>query len=222
MALFDRALSDDRAHLLALRLDVAAVATRSVRAPLFQGLVDHRHRVRPRSAAPSTPMPAEQAGIVTAATQAADLLDLVRSHAAAVLGHRATTAIAPEISFAEIGFDSLTSVELRNQLNRATGLRLPPTVLFDHPTPTAVAQHLHNQLRPDPKITARRLLDQLAAILSTMDDEADRRAVLERLLMLTGTDDSEPGAGHSVSTMLPDFLAEADDDELFALLDNEL
>ncbi|WP_424236022.1 SDR family NAD(P)-dependent oxidoreductase [Actinophytocola sp.] len=222
LALFDRALSDDRAHLLALRLDVAAVATRSVRAPLFQGLVDHRRRVRPRSAAPSTPMPAEQAGIVTAATQAADLLDLVRSHAAAVLGHRATTAIAPEISFAEIGFDSLTSVELRNHLNRATGLRLPPTVLFDHPTPTAVAQHLHNQLRPDPKITARRLLDQLAAILSTMDDEADRRAVLEQLLMLTGTDDSEPGAGHSVSTMLPDFLAEADDDELFALLDNEL
>ncbi|HUQ54788.1 type I polyketide synthase, partial [Lentzea sp.] len=78
------------------------------------------------------------------------LVDLVRTHAAAVLGYSSADEITAETPFLELGFDSITGVELRNQLTALTGLDLPATLLFDQPSPLALAGHLARQLDSEP------------------------------------------------------------------------
>src|SRR5262249_50098763 len=74
--------------------------------------------------------------------------ELVRSHVSTVLGHPSSADIGADDAFQDLGFDSLTAVELRNHLKAATGLPLAPTLIFDHPTPTTLAQHLRHLALP--------------------------------------------------------------------------
>ncbi|MEV6319509.1 SDR family NAD(P)-dependent oxidoreductase, partial [Streptomyces sp. NPDC051776] len=83
---------------------------------------------------------------MTAEEQDQAVVDLVRAHVAGVLGHSSPGTVEVGRAFRELGFDSLTSVELRNRLNVATGLRLPVTVIFDRPTVTALACHVREEL----------------------------------------------------------------------------
>ncbi|MFB9546164.1 SDR family NAD(P)-dependent oxidoreductase, partial [Micromonospora sagamiensis] len=92
---------------------------------------------------------AERLALLPAPEQSRLTLDLVRKNAAAVLGHASDAAIGVDLSFRDLGFDSVLSLELRNRLAAATGLRLASGLLFNHPTPTALAGHLRDQLVGD-------------------------------------------------------------------------
>ncbi|MFD5558283.1 type I polyketide synthase [Streptomyces sp. NPDC127068] len=98
--------------------------------------------VRPTSAAPA-PGAAAPAAVETSEQ---DLWTLVRGEAAVLLGHADTARIGADHTFKELGFDSVTAVQLRDRLNAATGLQTPASLAYDHPTPAAVVRHLHEQL----------------------------------------------------------------------------
>ncbi|MFI6937453.1 SDR family NAD(P)-dependent oxidoreductase [Streptomyces sp. NPDC050287] len=150
LALLDAALTSDENLLVPLRLDLAGLRARAADgslAPLLKGLVRTPAR-RPRAsrAAGGDASLTERLGALDEAGQKRLLLGLVQAEAAAVLGHRTADSLAPERAFKDIGFDSLTAVELRNRLNSATGLRLSTSVVFDHPTSAALAAHLGSRL----------------------------------------------------------------------------
>ncbi|ONM46027.1 hypothetical protein B0T44_23195 [Nocardia donostiensis] len=80
------------------------------------------------------------------AEQLTTVLTAVRRQLAVVLGHPTPTAVDPDRTFQDLGFDSVSAVEARNRLHTITGLTLPSTLVFDHPTPRAVAVEIHRLL----------------------------------------------------------------------------
>ncbi|WP_052441905.1 type I polyketide synthase, partial [Streptacidiphilus anmyonensis] len=149
LALFDAALGQSAAALVPIRLDAAGLRqqARTGRLPaVLTGLV--RTPARRLAAAGATAAGAslvERLLALGEEDQQRELLELVRSQVAQVLGHAGAHVVDPAKAFRETGFDSLTSVELRNRLNAATGVRLPATVVFDYPTPAALAGHLFTE-----------------------------------------------------------------------------
>ncbi|MFE3074216.1 type I polyketide synthase [Streptomyces sp. NPDC059247] len=152
LALFDTALTGGDTLLVPALFDLARLRTASAGnpPPLLRGLIRPRTTTR---AAQSTTTAAADGGTAWARSltglseeeSRAAAADLVRSVVAAVLGHASPEGIDPERAFKDIGFDSLAAVDLRNRLNTATGLRMPATAVFDHPSPAALAAHLHQQ-----------------------------------------------------------------------------
>ncbi|HZN17913.1 MAG TPA: SDR family NAD(P)-dependent oxidoreductase, partial [Micromonosporaceae bacterium] len=148
LALFDAACMLDEPALVAARLDTAALRAQAGAGAvpaLLRGLVRAPARRAVHEAAAASELSARLAGR-SEAEQDRVLLDLVRTHAATVLGHTSLESVEPRRAFKELGFDSLTAVELRNRLGAVTGLRLPPTLVFDYPTPALLARHLREEV----------------------------------------------------------------------------
>ncbi|MGW7758820.1 SDR family NAD(P)-dependent oxidoreductase, partial [Streptomyces violaceusniger] len=145
--LFDRSVASGLSLLVPLRLDIAALGAEAAEPPpLLRGLVrPARRTARPVPKAGEGGLAERLAGL-SAAEQERLLIELIREQAASVLGFPTVDPIGPEQAFRDMGFDSLTAVELRNRLNTATGLRLPATLVFDHPSPLATTEFLRDQL----------------------------------------------------------------------------
>nr|WP_241833309.1 type I polyketide synthase [Streptomyces caatingaensis] len=151
LALFDAALRSERAVLLPAHLRVQntlAEETEENVPPFYRGLLSSPRRRSLDGSAPGAGPDSLRARLTGrgSAEQTDILLTTVRTHAAIVLGHTGPEAVQADAAFRTMGFDSLTAVELRNRLNNATGLRLPATLAFDHPTPLLLAGHLRDEL----------------------------------------------------------------------------
>ena len=155
MELFDTALIVDEPFMAPARIDLGALRAHAVAVPpMFTDLLNAPTRRRvddSLAAAKSKSALAHRLHGLPEAEQHAVLLDLVRSHIATVLGNTSAEAIDPDKAFQELGFDSLTAVEMRNRLKTATGLALSPTLIFDYPTPNGLAGYMRTELAGVPQ-----------------------------------------------------------------------
>ncbi|MFF4180050.1 SDR family NAD(P)-dependent oxidoreductase, partial [Streptomyces sp. NPDC001750] len=145
LRLLDAALAADVPLLLPVGLDPRALRGADDVPAVLRALAPApvRRTAASRATAVSA---AERLAALGAAEREAALTELVRTHVAAVLGHGADMVLDPRRSFREAGFDSLTAVELRNRLGNAVGLRLPATLVFDHPDAEALVRYLKTEL----------------------------------------------------------------------------
>ncbi|MDX3854927.1 type I polyketide synthase [Streptomyces sp. AK02-01A] len=246
LALFDASLSADRAFLLAARIDTAALRAAAASGPtpaVFRGLVraTSRRVVRDVSGHPGTAGSAWARGLdgLDVAQQREKVLELVRGEVAAVLGHSNPRKVDTGRGFKDLGFTSLTSVELRNRLAAASGLRLPTTLVFDHPTLEALAERLRGELAPDGQDADTSLLAEIERLeRALLDRSAAPTAPASSGPDGTGVDDAtHEKIGARLQALLwkwndllvtpedtapDDDLTAATDDELFDALDDEL
>ncbi|MFI6154527.1 type I polyketide synthase [Kitasatospora sp. NPDC051170] len=157
LALLDEALASPHALLAPVRLDLATPAAtgtplaaplRALARPAPRRPAPRRAADAARAASPGATPLAERLAALPEAERGLLLRELVRTATAAVLGHSGSQAVEEERPFTEQGFDSLAAVDLRNRLNAATGLALSATLVFDHPSPAALAAHLGETLLP--------------------------------------------------------------------------
>jgi acyl carrier protein len=156
LSLFDRARRGAGAVVVPVRLDVATLRARARRGEahrLLRGLVpDVRRATASVQAKPDEDKLTSRLAALSAAERKRAVLDLIRTSAAIVLGHHSPSEIDIDRTFRDLGFDSLSALELRNRIGAATGLRLPATVVFDHRAPADLAAMLHAQFLPDQEL----------------------------------------------------------------------
>ncbi|MGQ5640278.1 SDR family NAD(P)-dependent oxidoreductase [Streptomyces sp. EWL5.16] len=226
LALFDSAVPVDEPVLVPVRLNLTTLGPMA--SPLLRTLAG------PSAGAggpASTDISLAQALTSLPPDEAeAALLDAVRTQTAIVLGHAGTGRIGPAATFKTLGIDSLTALELRNKLAAVTGLKLPATLVFDHPNPAAIAQFLAASITPGPgagpQSPADHLVKEIEGLGARLEDaflglaEEDQATISSLLGELQGRVRSMASAGAPAG--IADQISSASAGELLALLDKEL
>ncbi|MFH8979072.1 SDR family NAD(P)-dependent oxidoreductase, partial [Streptomyces sp. NPDC017890] len=205
MAAFARAVDQAEAFLGVCDVDWERFADgNDGRLPLFNEILaelptDAGTATRtPDAATGATPL-GQRLADMSEADRKREVLELVRGAAAAVLGRSTADTIGRDRAFRDLGFDSLTALELRNRLGAASGLRLPTTLVFDHPTPTALAGHMLGELlrsapaQPAPAITGTSSDEPIAIVGAACRFPGDVRSPEDLWRLVTaGTDAMGP------------------------------
>jgi mycoketide-CoA synthase len=224
LALLDDALATGEALIVSARLDVRALRAQAGVGAL-PALLRDLIRVRSRDSAGSSHRSLARLLAQTALDERAPLvLDLVRTETARVLGYRTPDAVDVQRSFKSLGFDSLAGVELRNRLAPQIGMRLPATLVFDYPTPTALAYALVEEMALEQESDGSLELefDRLAQMLASVPADDSRRAQAATRLqtLLRSLDTTENGVDDFATT--EQTLQTASADDLYHFIDRQL
>ncbi|GAA3588689.1 hypothetical protein GCM10022222_86380 [Amycolatopsis ultiminotia] len=183
MSLFDAATGHEEALLVPVKLDLRAARSGTAVPHLLRGLVRAGRQQAQDVSEVDNNLLHRLSGLATA-EQEALLVDLVRGQVATVLGHSGPDGVRADTAFKDAGFDSLTSVELRNRLRSATGLQLPATLAFDYPTPLVLARHLRDELgiSGDSLSFVHEKLEDVESLISRLTlDESMKTSITLRL-----------------------------------------
>jgi polyketide synthase 7 len=234
LELLDSALLGEQPMVVGTRLDTGALARSGGALPPLLSQLATRSARRVLDQTDMVSMTGLRARLdgLTSEQRQRELAEMVCGNAATVLGH-STADVSAEDAFSDLGFDSLTAVELRNRLKIATGLTLSPTLIFDYPTPTALAEHLDTQLAagattaapPDRMARFNDIARELQALLSQPDwKPGDRAQLVTRLQALLGTLTGPSQTSHpeNLDDAFDDDISTATESQLFAILDEEL
>ncbi|MET7713171.1 type I polyketide synthase [Streptomyces sp. NPDC005407] len=222
LALFDAAVLGGDAAQVPVRLDPRSLrdSTGGVR-PILRELAAAPARRATAAGAPDGGSLAERLADMPPVRREQALAELVHAEIAGVLGHESGALLDPGRPFKDLGFDSLTAVELRNRLTAATGLRLSTTLVFEHPNPAALVAFVRAELLGDAPAPSEALLTELdrldEAFTTANPAGAERSALTARLQTLL----VKWGAAEDGTTSREE-IESASDDEMFALIDTEI
>ena len=222
LALLDRVLETDRALTATVRLDLAGLSRSADEpSPLLSRLVRRPSGRRSAGTAATKQDLAARLAVLSTEDQSAALLEILRSQTALVLGLPGPEVIDARRTFRELGFTSLTALELRNRLNVSTGLQLPATMIFDYPTSDSLAEYLRAAVvgTGSDETPALRVLDRLESLVTALDSAGEGRSKL--ITRLEGiVQDLRTGTAQNASSLQE--LEKASDEEMFDLIDQEL
>jgi NAD(P)-dependent dehydrogenase (short-subunit alcohol dehydrogenase family)/acyl carrier protein len=207
-------------HLLGV-MDVDWSQFAAAPSALIRDLPEIRALARDQDPGEARPDLAPRLAGLPHARQMQVLTDLIRSGAAEVLGHGSDGAIEADRPFSDLGFDSLTSLEMRQYLTAATGVKLPATLLFDYPAPAVLAEYMWREAfgQDTGHLPVLEELDRVAALLASLAHDAEGRSqIAARLEAITRGFHASPAAGPGID---PEFET-ATNDEMFALVEKEL
>ncbi|MFC8104398.1 SDR family NAD(P)-dependent oxidoreductase, partial [Streptomyces sp. NPDC057363] len=226
MELFDAAVGTVDSLLVPVKLDLrgvrAGAAGGGTVPHLLRGLVPAGRQQARTAVAQDGDLLHRLSGL-PGPEQEAMLFDLVRTQAAVVLGHSGPESVKAETAFKDVGFDSLTSVELRNRLREVTGRKLPATLVFDHPTPLVLARFLRDELGIGDDVLSRvnTKIEDVESLLGAVSlDESMRTSIALRLQGLVARCNGvvEQTDGSTVAEKLESASA----DEVLDFIDGEL